>query len=597
MQFTNLLRSALLLLLLGGILFYHVFIRFGGLTHGHGMDQAQIAREIAMGNGYSTKTLRPTLLRQRIDLQSNTDLEAFKDTYHAPLNPFLLSNIFRFCKEGGRLDYGGEGIFRLDRVVVVLQSIFLIASLAVAFSFASRLFDRRIGVVVALMMVSCEVLWGFARSGLPQCLMLLLFLLALNALLKALEASNQDHPEMKQVFLAGIFMGLLALTHWLTIWIFFGVITFVFLYFRPRTQSILLLLGGFVLLTIPWLVRNQLVSGNALGVCKELFYSGLITNSENFIMNNYEGDDSLNIVGMPGRIVLNTLSQSNDLYKLLGAMVAAPLFFLGLIHPFRKKEITQFKWGLALMWALAAVGMALFGLRPDYDDDFSVSANQMHILFAPVMCAFGLSLIVIFWNRLVGSGIELPFQKCGHFILAIAISALPMAMNFPLYLKSGLFHGPASAFRPNPPYLSAFPPNILSKAPKKSILLTDSPMFTSWYGNKLALLLPRSPKQALQVEKYLNDRQWSLSGAFLTPFSMSQEASAIRYKGSLYGEWSEHIFRGLVHTYPMKSNGRPLDIAPIVLGKEIPEFLEICMPLMQDGSFVLLASPKLSQGL
>ena len=40
----------------------HVFVTFRGLSSATGMEQAQLAREIARGNGYQTKVMRPYAL-------------------------------------------------------------------------------------------------------------------------------------------------------------------------------------------------------------------------------------------------------------------------------------------------------------------------------------------------------------------------------------------------------------------------------------------------------------------------------------------------------------------------------------------------------
>ena len=42
-----------------GLALIHVFITFRGLSTAAGMEQAQLAREIARGNGYQTKVIRP----------------------------------------------------------------------------------------------------------------------------------------------------------------------------------------------------------------------------------------------------------------------------------------------------------------------------------------------------------------------------------------------------------------------------------------------------------------------------------------------------------------------------------------------------------
>ena len=53
--------------------------------------------------------------------------------------------------------------------------------------------------------------------------------------------------------------GLLALAHGLTIWLFAGVLFFSGFYFRPRGRAAIIMLGVFLLIYGPWLVRNERV--------------------------------------------------------------------------------------------------------------------------------------------------------------------------------------------------------------------------------------------------------------------------------------------------------------------------------------------------
>ena len=60
----KILRRALFFVLLAGLAIVSLFLTFNGLSAPRGMEQAQIGREIARGNGYSTKVLRPMAMAQ-----------------------------------------------------------------------------------------------------------------------------------------------------------------------------------------------------------------------------------------------------------------------------------------------------------------------------------------------------------------------------------------------------------------------------------------------------------------------------------------------------------------------------------------------------
>jgi hypothetical protein len=68
---------------------------FKGLPHEKAIEQAQIAREIARGHGFSTKMIRPAALWQFERDMGAFPLERTPDTFHAPLNPAIYALVFK----------------------------------------------------------------------------------------------------------------------------------------------------------------------------------------------------------------------------------------------------------------------------------------------------------------------------------------------------------------------------------------------------------------------------------------------------------------------------------------------------------------------
>ena len=86
------------------------------------MEQAQISREIARGNGFSTKMIRPAALFQFTNQLQNTDIlrqEQIPDTYHAPLNPFINAPFLWLFKDRWPLTTKNEDYIP-DRVLVCI---------------------------------------------------------------------------------------------------------------------------------------------------------------------------------------------------------------------------------------------------------------------------------------------------------------------------------------------------------------------------------------------------------------------------------------------------------------------------------------------
>src|SRR4028119_1845235 len=72
---------------------------FKGLSDEKAIEQAQISREIARGNGFSTQVIRPAALSQFEAHKGKFPLEKTPDTYHAPLHPAINSLALRLTKD------------------------------------------------------------------------------------------------------------------------------------------------------------------------------------------------------------------------------------------------------------------------------------------------------------------------------------------------------------------------------------------------------------------------------------------------------------------------------------------------------------------
>ena len=124
------------------------------------------------------------------------------------------------------------------------------------------------------------------------------------------------------------------------------------------------------------------------------------------------------------KILATTLIQASDILPFLGGILAAPVFFIALLHPFKRSSIANFRWAIVLMWLFGALGMALFGI----DRGKGLNPNQIHLIFAPVMAGYGLAFISILWSRLEVIN-EVPFLRNAHYIAVIVLSSAPMVLS------------------------------------------------------------------------------------------------------------------------------------------------------------------------
>lgn len=526
-----LIRRLLFFVLLLSLAYFYIALNFRGLTSERGMEQAQIGREIARGNGPTTKVIRPAAIYQgQQNDDSNLELEAFNDTYHSPLNPYLYGAVLKiiggddFDKYRIKHDKAGqasETVYRLDRVIAGLSMILFFAAIGINYLLISRIFDTKIAGVTALLMALSELFWRFTHTGLPQMLMLVLFSSALFFIYRALEESVENRIAISSVIIAAIFLSLLALSHWLTIWITLGFILFAAFFFRPKGISGLLVIGILGLSCSYFVIKNIEWSGTPGGTAFLSVYGGLTESEEALMRTSDPSEETYRILYNLNSLILNTsasmLLQINQLYNNLGAIIAAPMFFFALLHPFKRETISQFRWVILLMWVFGVLGMSIFGLS-----DKATDSNQLHILFAPIMTAYGLAFLSILWAR-----IDLPtnsaFKKSGHFVIVVVLSAGPLILTIPRAIRTGLAIGKDTQRPVWPPYL----PSALNKklnnivAEEGEIIFTDQPWAVAWYADRPAIWLPRKISEFQDIEELAKEQKMNVVGILVSPTSFA----------------------------------------------------------------------------
>lgn len=494
----------------------HVTVLFRGLDSAHGMEQAAIAREVARGNGLVTKVLRPAAIRQNQEATSETGtlVDAGKNTYHAPLQPLLLGAVFRAQNAQNFEAFRPEKeeyVYKLDRVVAGFSIVCFLLAIGVTYLLVCRIFDSAIASTTAMLMLFCELFWQVSMSGLPQMLMLLLFTSGTYFAYRSLEASEEKRTALLHAIFASIFFALLCLTHWLAVWIAVGYAVAAAIFIKPRGIAGIIALLTIILVSILPIIQNIKTTGTPGGTAFLVLYEGL-AGSEERAMRSYDAIP-LNLRKLAINVLRLMVTQTKDIYAYFGSIIAAPIFFVALFHPFKRMVISNFRWVLLIMWIPAVLGMALFGLKGG-----ETSANQLHLLFAPIMAAYGLAMLSILWGRLNFTK-TMPLMGNAHLVLVWAISASPFLLRVPFDAIEAL--GDNEKTPPNyPPYApSLLDDVIVDFADKEEIIASDQPWAVAWYTDRRSIWLPLKVDELGTFEKMASTEETPIVGVLLTPSS------------------------------------------------------------------------------
>ena len=577
----KLIRRALFFVLLAGLTICSIFITFRGLSSPRGMEQAQIGREIARGNGYTTKIIRPVAISQMKEANGEQpNLENLPDTYHAPLNPCVNAAVLKMTDAGNNQRWrmsNDTNIYQLDRVIAATCTIFFLIAIGVNYLLISRIFDSTIAATTAILMLFCDLMWNFSQSGLPQMLMLMLFSCAMFFVWRGIENKEENQSALAPVMISGIFMCLLVLTHWITLWIYIGYVIFAAVYFKPKgviATALTAMLAIFVIPVIYFLYISP--TDSPFGTAYYAIHNGLGGGEDSIMRNLSPAGEDLALQGLLMNIMRATLLQISDLHQNFGAILVAPLFFLALLHPFKRASLASFRWMILLMWVFAGIGMSIYGINRG-----SMDPNQIHILFAPLMTAYGLAMVSILWGRL-NIPQSMHMLRYAHLVIIVAISAGPMLLSLPKDLKNGLRAEGFGGFPHYPPYFpSAFNRTLADNTSPKDIIISDTPWAVAWYADRMSVWLPKNLEQIETIEEMAYDQQTPVQGVIISPYSFN--ADKILSSGTTekaYGELFPLVYNSFAYIGANKNFGF-IDVNPKF--KSLAQRYEYKQPLYSRG--------------
>jgi hypothetical protein len=530
-------RLAFYLAMIGLALVYVVLV-FRGLNSASGMEHAQLARELARGNGWVTKCVRPAKWRQALDSQQEVDVTALVDSQSAPVYPLLLAPLFRLAEASWQYQPARDGVvYGLDRVVAAVGVGCFLLLLYHLHGLGSRLFDANLAAVAVAAVGLSQTMWELAVSGSPRMLLALELVLALR-LVYALSDRLRDHePVMWRSFALGVMLALLMLTHWIGV-VWAVVLTVGLLVLVPgagkRALPVLLLP---VLAALGWWGwRNWQDTGEMLGGARLTLRAVLMGTGEDEVARSFtEMTGAAFLPGVLRDMALRLVAQWHGLFGHLGLLVGAPVALLAVFHRFRRPSCSVLLWILVALLGVSMVAMAFMAPVKDLRDEH----NVFPVLAAP-LSLFGVAMLAMLWARLYPGGRSF-WQTWGYGLAVVLIGSFPLLTTLPNAVKSGLvMRGLLSQW---PPYAADRVALVGDLIEPGEVVMADAPWFTAWYADVTSIWLPvrRTDFAMLKAEVEKSGKQ--VAGVVITPVSSETDLLGKIFTGP-WSEWPDLIFRG-----------------------------------------------------
>lgn len=511
------------------------------------MDAAQVARNLAEGQGFTTQFVRPFSMylvkshnQGRLtatETNARPDFTQLKgmhpDLANAPLYPLVLAGAMKVLPFNYEIDLkkpfwsvanprlrnmtaeelktAAPRIFarhQPDFLISLLNQLVLIVVAVLTALLARRLFDASVGWMSFALMIGSEYLWRFSTTGLSTMLLLLIFI-GLVWLLVWIESEEREPiwSHRAQTWLAlgiGLLLGLGTLTRYAFGWLLIPVLVYLALFCVLRRWKIFtLVLGVFLVVVTPWIWRNFAVSGTPFGTAGYAIVDGTFLLSENRLQRALEPDfRGVGLFPLLYKLSGNLREILQDQLPKLGGSWVSALFLTGLLLSFRSLALRRLRYFLLGALGLFIVVQALGKTQLTVDSPQFNSENLL-VLLVPLIFIYGTGLFFQLVEQMNLRLAELRYLIIGVFGV---IACLPMLF---------VMLPPKTSPLNYPPY---FPPTIqlqVSKYMKPSeLLMSDIPWAVAWYGDRQAVWLTgNADSQFFEIHDYIKP----IRGLYLTP--------------------------------------------------------------------------------
>lgn len=523
------------------------FKQFHGPVSERTLAQADIGRQLAAGEGFSTLVNYPqTVAVLRAQGRRFDAAQPFPDLHHAPLYPLVIAGALRLLpavtRDGlfAQAPVPPDG-FAADYFLLGLNLVFLWLAAWLTFALAKRLFGPAAGWLAALALLLSVGIWQqtVVVNGTP--LLMVLGLLAFHTWLRVEDhADTSGRARWCWLGTLGAICGLLFLGDYPA-----GALVLVALGYagwrligRDRLVALALIAAGFLVVASPWLVRNFRLTGSPLALAgQELaLKAGDSTAEPASFRATLSAAAPVLSLNKLGNKVLTTLQDTvkNRLWS-GGAFWFAAFFVVGWLYGFRAPAANRLRWVFTIAFAVLLLAQAAL--------DSGEGERLVATWCAPLVIVFGAGFFFV----LLGSNAGLAAWPRATALALLVLQALPLAHDA---LEPRRIH---FQYPPYFPGLFSGMKNELTRrdATGRFGLMADVPAGVAWYGRTRVWAQPPRLRDfyAVTLEQPIGElllTPRTLDRPFFSELNArSTLPGALSAVPNRFGEWGE-IYGGLL---------------------------------------------------
>ena len=520
--------------------------QFHGATSEAALVQADVGRQLARGEGFTTLVNYPqTAVFVEHRGMKFDPRQPYPELHQAPLYSLVIAGALRLMPSQFR-----ESLFAAapappdgfggDYFLLGLNLVLLWLTAWLTFDLARRLFDVRVGWIATLAVLVSVGIWQqtVVVNGAP-----LLMLLAVGAfwIWTRIEVAAEAGDRVPMGWLAGLgtVCGLLFLAEYSAgslIVVAMGYATFRFAG-RRRWWAILLLAGGFSVVVGPWVIRNITVAGHPVALAAQNVALKFGDPTAEPATQRRTFSAELPMVDL-NKLANKILTRAQESLKVQiwsgGAMWLAGFFAAGWLYTFRSPVANRLRWIFTVALGVLILTQAVF----NSGESERLAAGWL----APLVMVFGAG----FFSVLLGSNAVLSQWPRLCVAGLLIVQALPLVHDA---LEPRRLH-----FQ-YPPYFPGLFIGMRQELESRDTahrfgVMADVPAGVAWYGRQRVWAQPGRLRDfyAITLEQPIGE-------LLLTPRTLDRpffselaarpiEPNALGRPIDVFGEWSR-IYSGL----------------------------------------------------
>jgi 4-amino-4-deoxy-L-arabinose transferase-like glycosyltransferase len=475
--------------------------KFQGLRIDLALEHAQVARRVAAGEGLSTDSIRP------LSLAFSSDLKRHPDLYHAPLHPLILGFAYSLLHPS-------------DRLTGALGLLFWVVSVFLTFFLARRWFGTGVAVLATAFYGCNVVMIKSALFGLPYPLCAVFVLLG--AWLTAPQLQDEDAAPASskgrsalRMAAAGAACGLAAMSHYLLFFLAPAVGVYLVVSRRRKERALLLFGLGFLVVLLPWMLRNFHWGRNPLF---SLYWYEALAGTASYPGDSVWRSMTATTMGPLEFVFLHPIQVAR---KAMGGLVRFWQESLQVVDP-----VVAFLFVAALVGARTAPRWRGWFLSVSAGALLCVGSSILLRVEPEILLAWTPLLAIAAAAHLVGwltealertsirrlwrnPVIQVFFQRSRRVrggVRFVASLAVLMAVGFPLFHYLWIF-------RVEPYGMTQDAAVLRQQVPEQGTVMTDQPAFVAWYGQRRAVWLCSDET----VWDAIVDRGGAIDATYVTP--------------------------------------------------------------------------------